>query len=111
MESDLRRGTPSYLPGCMTPPTCFPIHEEMEYTRLGHRGGSSRRNRRWRSFLWRLVRDSKNMGFCGIPNQKSISFNYDAVSYSQNFDEGCHVHEEPRRRSLVYPDVRWYFHK
>ncbi|GMN34072.1 hypothetical protein TIFTF001_004492 [Ficus carica] len=115
MESDdlsaRRTTTASYLSGCMTPPACFPPHEETEYTRLGHVSSSSasRNSRRWRRFLWRLVRDSKNMGFCGIPNQKSISFNYDAVSYSQNFDEGCHAYEDqPRRRSLVYSDViRW----
>ena len=65
------------------------------------------------------MRDGKNMGLlCRVSNlshKKPISFNYDAISYSKNFDEGnCHVNnnEEPiRKRSLVIncPDdvVRW----
>ena len=114
MERDLSRrlpGPPSYFSGCLTPPTCFPICEEIEYSRLHFCAaphGGRRSGWRWRSFLWRLVRDSK-IGLCGsINHHKPISFHYDAVSYSQNFDEGCHVYEENKRRSLaVYRDVRW----
>lgn len=40
-------------------------------------------------------------------SSKPLSFQYDAVSYSQNFDEGCHLYEEPGRRSQVFNNVRW----
>ncbi|PON38877.1 hypothetical protein PanWU01x14_309030 [Parasponia andersonii] len=115
MERDLSRRLPPppplYFSGCLTSPTCFPLREEIEYSRLHFcattHGGRRSGRWRWRSFLWRLVRDSK-IGLCGsINHHKPISFHYDAVSYSQNFDEGCHVNEENRRRSLaVYRDVR-----
>uniref|UniRef100_A0A803QFU1 Uncharacterized protein n=1 Tax=Cannabis sativa TaxID=3483 RepID=A0A803QFU1_CANSA len=112
MERDLSRRLPprpSYFSSCLASSTCFPLREENEYSRLHYCAaphGGRRRGWRWRSFLWRLVRNNK-IGLCGSMNHhhKPISFHYDAVSYSQNFDEGCHVYDENRRRSLaVYPE-------
>ncbi|GMY12050.1 DNA polymerase zeta catalytic subunit like [Fagus crenata] len=104
MERDLTHRRSSYLPGCMMSPSCFPIHEEMEYSRINccrH----NKRSRRWRNLLRRFVRESKSFYV-----SKPLSFHYDAVSYSQNFDEGCH-NEVPGRHSQSYKDVRWEFHK
>ncbi|KAJ4714603.1 DNA polymerase zeta catalytic subunit like [Melia azedarach] len=95
----------SYWSSCMVSPSCFPVHEEIEYSRI-HYCGSNKRGRRWRNFLRRLVRDGKSMY-----GSKHLSFHYDAVSYSQNFDEGCH-YEESGRCPPVFRDVRWdHLHK
>ncbi|KAK8673874.1 hypothetical protein V6N13_112183 [Hibiscus sabdariffa] len=72
----------------MSPSSCFTVHEEMGYSRV-HRCSSSDKRRRWRNLLMRLVRDGKNSMY----GSKPLSFHYDAVSYSQNFDEGCHREE------------------
>jgi hypothetical protein len=99
----------SYLSGCATmSPSCFPVHEETGYSRI-HCCSSSHNKRswRWRNLLRRLVRDGKN-----LYGSKPLSFHYDAVSYSQNFDDGCH-NEVPagRHHSVVFQDVRWDFHE
>lgn len=102
MERDLinrRRGS-SYFCGCyMMSPSCFPVHEEMDYSRI-HRcssGGDKRTRRRWRNLLRRLVKDGKTSLYGSKP---PLSFHYDAVSYSQNFDEGCHRDESAHRRRV-----------
>ncbi|KAH7520395.1 hypothetical protein FEM48_Zijuj08G0139400 [Ziziphus jujuba var. spinosa] len=94
----------SYFSGCMMSPLCFSVHEDQtEYSRIDYCNSSqSKRRQRWRNFLKRLVRDSKT-----IYGSKPTSFKYDAVSYSQNFDEGFHSDQEPRRHSQVFPVVRW----
>ncbi|KAE8010469.1 hypothetical protein FH972_006837 [Carpinus fangiana] len=92
----------SYLSGCMMSPSCFPVHEENGYTRI-HCCSHSKRSWRWRNLLRRFVRESKN-----LYGSKPLSFHYDAVSYSQNFDDGCHNNEVPgRHHSVVFQDVRW----
>ncbi|KAL6220209.1 hypothetical protein ACLB2K_007966 [Fragaria x ananassa] len=111
MEGDLippRRST--YLTGCMMSPSCFPVHEEMGYSRMESCGENKRSLRRWRNFLRRLVMSDggrrRRRSIYG--SSKAVSFQYDAVSYSQNFDEGCHLYEEePGRRSQVFNNVRW----
>ncbi|CAO2828709.1 unnamed protein product [Amaranthus hypochondriacus] len=93
-----------YLSKCLMSPTCcIPSHEE--YARLppprppsnGGRGGGNNRSRRlWRKLLWRLMRESNN---CINNNNKvrspTLTFKYDAISYSQNFDEGFHTQDYP----------------
>ncbi|EEF35153.1 conserved hypothetical protein [Ricinus communis] len=89
----------SCLSGCMiSSPSCFPVHDEMEYSRIHSSSGNSsnkRSTRRWRHFIRRLVRDGKSSLYGSSSSPKPLSFHYDAVSYSQNFDEGCH-HEDSR---------------
>ncbi|KAL5819938.1 hypothetical protein ACOSQ3_023897 [Xanthoceras sorbifolium] len=92
----------SYLSSCVISPSCFSVHEEIEYSRIHYCDqGSNKRGRRWRNLLRKLVRDGKS-----IHGSKHLSFHYDAVSYSQNFDEGCH-REDTSRCPPVYRDVRW----
>lgn len=102
----------------MSPSCCITRHEE--YTRLpplppscgreragsgsgsgsgssSSRNGSNRSRRLWRRLLWRLVRESnKCINGCSSNNKMRpppLTFQYDAVSYSQNFDEGCHAED------------------
>ncbi|KAK6258745.1 hypothetical protein SCA6_013219 [Theobroma cacao] len=106
MERDLSRRRSFYFSGCMMSPSCFPVHEEMEYSRIHYRSSSSdKTRRRWRNLLRRLVRDGKS----SIYGSKPLSFHYDAVSYSQNFDDGCH-HDESGHGRRVFQDVRWEPH-
>ncbi|KAB1202006.1 hypothetical protein CJ030_MR8G019280 [Morella rubra] len=101
MERDLTRRRSLCVSECViSPASCFPMPKEMEYSRINC-CSHSRRSWRLRNLLRRLVRDSKN--FYG---SKPLSFHYDAVSYSQNFDEGSHV-EVPGRHYKVFEDVRW----
>ncbi|RZC64295.1 hypothetical protein C5167_007980 [Papaver somniferum] len=95
-----------------TSPSCFPVKHEDYYTRI-HRAPKSnnshdvvsRIKRRWRNLLRRLVCERKIMSICraamGNSNSKKRStFHYDAVSYAQNFDEGCHHQEDHRHNSV-----------
>ncbi|MBA0559687.1 hypothetical protein Golob_016640 [Gossypium lobatum] len=91
MGRDLsRRRQSSYFSGCYTmSPSCLPVKEEMEYSRIHEcsSSGSEKRRQRWRNLLRRLVKDGKSSIY---GSSKPLSFHYDAVSYSQNFDEGFH---------------------
>ncbi|GMI64070.1 hypothetical protein HRI_000076300 [Hibiscus trionum] len=101
MERDLinRRRRFSHLCGCyMMSPSCFPVHEEMEYSRIDYCSSGDKRRRRWRNLLRRLVRDGKSSLYGS--KAPPLSFHYDAVSYSQNFDEGCHSEESGHRRRV-----------
>ncbi|ESW30326.1 hypothetical protein PHAVU_002G143700 [Phaseolus vulgaris] len=92
MEKDLTMTVQrsSYMPGCMMSPSCLPIHNEFQYSRIKYCSNPRKRVRRWRNILRRFMRESKTL--C---RSKPMSFQYDPVSYSQNFDEGCHL-DEPR---------------
>lgn len=121
MERDLsrhhNRPRPSCLSGCMmSSPSCFPVHDEMEYSRIESfnycnnnniaGAAANKGSRRWRNLLRRLVREGRT----SIYGSKPLSFRYDAVSYSQNFDDGnCHCDESRRVRypQVVFRDVRW----
>lgn len=51
-------------------------------------------------------------GKSSIYGAKPLSFHYDAISYSQNFDEGCHYDQGSRHRPKVLQDhVRWDLHE
>ncbi|RDY02509.1 hypothetical protein CR513_14019, partial [Mucuna pruriens] len=80
----------SYIPGCMMSPSCLPIHNEFQYSRIHYCNSPRKRVQRWRNILRRFMRERKTL--C---RSKPLSFQYDPVSYSQNFDEGCHL-DEPR---------------
>lgn len=101
MEKDLTMTVQrsSYFPRCMMSPSCLPIHNEYEYSRIHY--NPRKRVRRWRNILRRFMRESKTL--C---RSKPMSFQYDPVSYSQNFDEGCHL-DEPRPG---LQDVKWDSH-
>ncbi|XP_057965496.1 uncharacterized protein LOC131156062 [Malania oleifera] len=107
MESDLSHRRPSYFSGCVSPSTsCLPVHDEYSRIRIGSGsgGGGGGCRRRWKNLLKRLVRESKS-----IYGSKPLTFQYDAVSYSQNFDDGCHddaCYSGRFRRSEVR-DFRW----
>lgn len=82
--SDIIHRRPSYLSGCMSP-SCVPVHEE--YSRIHVGGGDkSHRGRRLRRIIRKIVSESKSL----YGPAKPLTFQYDAVSYSQNFDDGCH---------------------
>ncbi|KAK4346732.1 hypothetical protein RND71_033071 [Anisodus tanguticus] len=57
-------------------------------------GGSWNQAKLWRKLLKKLMNECKNV----YGKQKRLKFQYDAVSYSQNFDEGGHKDEYPRRQ-------------
>ncbi|CAL9001973.1 unnamed protein product [Prunus brigantina] len=94
------------LSRCMMSPSCFPVQGEMEYTRL-HSCGRSKRSPRWRNLLRRFLSD-RGRSRRNMYGSKTTSFQYDAVSYSQNFDEGCHLQEQVNRHiQAMFHDVRW----
>ncbi|KAK6923232.1 hypothetical protein RJ641_011536, partial [Dillenia turbinata] len=82
---------PSFLP---SPKTCFPGHNEA-YSRICVRGNKNSRTNKcklfWRKLMTRIARESKS-----IYGSKPLALNYDAVSYSKNFDEGCHTDDSRR---------------
>ncbi|KAL3721824.1 hypothetical protein ACJRO7_034203 [Eucalyptus globulus] len=83
VSSSLPSSPLSRFARCMSP-SCFPLRDETEYHRLSSRDSRGRRSRwKWRHLLKRIVTD----GMC-IYRSKPVSFHYDAISYSQNFDEG-----------------------
>nr|DAD40874.1 TPA_asm: hypothetical protein HUJ06_015197 [Nelumbo nucifera] len=94
METSLtHRRRLSYFSGCMTPPSC--LHSHNEYSRVPAIYSTSR-SQKWRNLLRRLVRESKS-----IYRSKPLTFHYDAVSYSQNFDDGFR-NDESRSSSIMY---------
>ncbi|WVZ12754.1 hypothetical protein V8G54_017284 [Vigna mungo] len=116
MEKDLTMTVQrsSYMPGCMMSPSCLPIHNEFQYSRIHYCSSPRKRVRRWKNILRKFMRESKTL--C---RSKPISFQYDPVSYSQNFDEGCHLDEpRPGLQDLLVNEVEyvlstkkppWYF--
>ncbi|GMI67227.1 hypothetical protein like AT5G65613 [Hibiscus trionum] len=98
-----RRREPSYFSGCYTmSPSCFPVQEEIEYSHVHYYSKASsdgdKIRRRWRNLVRRLVKDGKRSIY---RSSKPLSFHYDAVSYSQNFDEGYHHQESGHFPSTV----------
>ncbi|GLU20219.1 hypothetical protein SLE2022_364300 [Rubroshorea leprosula] len=106
MERHLSRRRSSYFSGCMMSPSCIPVDDEMEYSRINayccSSAGDNKRGKRWRNLLRRLMRDRKS-----LHGSRPLSFNYDAVSYSQNFDDGCHHEESAHCSRVTSRDVRW----
>ncbi|OVA15240.1 hypothetical protein BVC80_5g25 [Macleaya cordata] len=112
MRRDLTHRPPLHFSGCVASPSCFPVHHE-EYSRIQHVNNDvvvvNRLRRKWRNLVRRLVRESKiSIG------SKRLTFQYDAVSYSQNFDEGCRKEEEEEEDSGKYcsmnnsrRDLKW----
>ncbi|KAI5684381.1 hypothetical protein M9H77_05609 [Catharanthus roseus] len=108
-DMNVRRSS-SYFSGCMSP-SCVPVHEE--YSRIGssgaHGGGDSktiRSRRRLKKIIKKLMNESKSI----YGGSRPLTFQYDAVSYSQNFDEGCHKSDEQYPR-VIFPDFRWHLQK
>ncbi|KAA0057639.1 hypothetical protein E5676_scaffold3040G00010 [Cucumis melo var. makuwa] len=99
MERDLGCSRLPYLSGCVpaSPAACFPVHEgSVGYTRIHGGAGGKRSAWRWRYLLRKWVKDSMS-----IYGSKSLSFQYDAVSYSQNFDEGSRCYESYNRENEI----------
>ncbi|PIN21396.1 hypothetical protein CDL12_05899 [Handroanthus impetiginosus] len=99
MGGDFTHRRSSYLYGCLSP-SCVPVHED--YSRIHHE--KSHRYRRLRRLLRKIVNESK-ISIYGT--SKPITFQYDAVSYSQNFDEGCHRDDEYPRSHQLFHDFSW----
>ncbi|GFP91441.1 hypothetical protein PHJA_001288100 [Phtheirospermum japonicum] len=93
---------PLYLSSCMSP-SCVPVHEEYSRIQISGSGAvdKSHRSRRVRKLLRKIVSESRKV----YRPAKPLTFQYDAVSYSQNFDEGCYRDDEsaPCRQQ----DFRW----
>ncbi|XP_028754636.1 uncharacterized protein LOC114714109 [Neltuma alba] len=85
MDRNLRVGhRSSYFSGggCMMSPSCIPVaHDDFNYSRIPQNGSAAKRSRGWRNLLRKFMRES-NKNFHG---SKPPSFQYDPVSYSQNF--------------------------
>ncbi|KAG9152461.1 hypothetical protein Leryth_027047 [Lithospermum erythrorhizon] len=80
----------SYFSGCISP-SCVLVHEE--YSRLHHNISNEKRNqKKLKKLIKRIMSESKS-----IYKSTPLTFHYDAVSYSQNFDDGCHREEYHRR--------------
>ncbi|KAI3813445.1 hypothetical protein L1987_18170 [Smallanthus sonchifolius] len=77
----------SYFSGCISP-SCIPVHDQ--YTRINRSRFCDRWSRKWKTLINKVIRESKKSIFRS-PNP--LTFRYDAVSYSQNFDEGKHRRE------------------
>ncbi|KZV42269.1 hypothetical protein F511_13368 [Dorcoceras hygrometricum] len=83
MGRDIGQRRSSYFSGCMSP-SCVPVHEEYTRIHIGH-ADKVQRSRRLRKLLRDIVNDSKISIYRPA---KPAKFQYDAVSYSQNFDDG-----------------------
>ncbi|GFY81097.1 hypothetical protein Acr_01g0009060 [Actinidia rufa] len=97
-------GRSSYFSGCMSL-SSVPVHEEYSRILLSS-NGTGNRSRRWRRLIKRLVRESKSI----YGSNKPPIFQYDAVSYSQNFDEGCHKEDQYHHCPHVVREFRWQWH-
>lgn len=94
--ADLIHRRSSYFSGCMSP-SCVPVHEE--YSRIQTTAGDKcQRSRRLRKLIRKIVSESKSSIY---GQAKPLTFQYDAVSYSQNFDDGCHRDDEFARCRYV----------
>ncbi|MQL77361.1 hypothetical protein Taro_009763 [Colocasia esculenta] len=90
MGDDIADRQPSCFYGFMASPSWFPLHRDhhSRFHLLGHEespGDGGCRSRRWRSLLRRLRKEGK----CGYGSKPQLTFHYDIVSYSKNFDDGC----------------------
>ncbi|GAB4847186.1 hypothetical protein Ancab_026196 [Ancistrocladus abbreviatus] len=88
MEDEMEHGGSLYFSKCLVSPSWLP--RCTGYSRIHNSGGSGGENHHrsrclWRRFIKKLVRESQS-----IYGSKPGTFQYDAVSYSQNFDEGRH---------------------
>ncbi|KAL8472740.1 hypothetical protein ACS0TY_029824 [Phlomoides rotata] len=93
--ADLIHRRSSYFSGCMSP-SCVPVHEE--YSRIQTTASDKcQRNRRLRKLIRKIVTEGKSI----YGQAKPLTFQYDAVSYSQNFDDGYHRDDEYARRQYV----------
>ncbi|CAN4123636.1 unnamed protein product [Withania somnifera] len=86
--------------GCMSP-SCIPVHDEYSRINECRRRDSSSCRRSWRKLLKKLVNEGKN-----VYGKKILRFHYDAVSYSQNFDEGCNTDLPPRYHQVFRINVQ-----
>lgn len=102
MGGDIIHRRSYYLSGCMSP-SCVPVHEEYARIPISGHDKSQHRNRRLRKLLRKIVNESKSI----YGPAKPITFQYDAVSYSQNFDEGCHKEDQYLSCQQI---VRWRQH-
>ncbi|KAK9053177.1 hypothetical protein SSX86_029809 [Deinandra increscens subsp. villosa] len=76
----------SYFSGSCLSPACVPVHEQ--YTRVNrgtHTRFCDRLSRKWKNLINQVIQESKKSIY---GSRKPLTFRYDAVSYSQNFDQG-----------------------
>ncbi|GAA0165931.1 hypothetical protein LIER_21206 [Lithospermum erythrorhizon] len=97
MGNDQTHKLASYFSGCiscMSPASCF-IPEK--YSRLDNNVNNKTSQKKLKNIIDKIASESKNV--YGSP--KPLRFHYDAVSYSQNFDDGCHKEECLTCRPMV----------
>ncbi|CAL9244983.1 unnamed protein product [Arabidopsis halleri] len=95
MERDLADNRrQSYSTGrCLSSPFSCLIHTETEYARISNHNTKTRPSPKLRDLMRRLLL----VRSCGLENNKSktlVTSHYDAVSYSQNFDDGFYFRDD-----------------
>ncbi|KAL7605865.1 hypothetical protein Lser_V15G19880 [Lactuca serriola] len=75
-----------YFSACMSP-SCVPVDEQYTRIKSTRSDNHHHQRRKLKKLMNKVVEESKKSIY---GSSKPLVFHYDAVSYSQNFDEGNH---------------------